>query len=149
MTDYYCKDCEFLNDKSKGNFIDGYCKKYNQSLTFYDWFEKCDNCVIENLQEENAELRARLEKAVELPCRIGDTVYEIYDKCNGNSCPYNGYYGQWRCSYEGKKRCNPFIKVRSFCYNNIPHINKTVFVLREAAEARLAELKGESHETTN
>lgn len=31
---------------------------------------------ISRLQAEVAELRARLEKTVELPCKVGDTVYE-------------------------------------------------------------------------
>ena len=63
MIDFHCDNCEFLQDKSNDNIIDGYCKKYNQSLTFYDWFEKCDKCLIETLQSENAALRERLEKA--------------------------------------------------------------------------------------
>lgn len=67
MIDFHCDNCEFLQDKSNDNLIDGYCKKYNQSLTFYDWFEKCDKCLIETLQSENAALRERLEKAVEVP----------------------------------------------------------------------------------
>ena len=32
---------------------------------------------IQDLEKENAELKARLEKAVELPCKVGDTVYSI------------------------------------------------------------------------
>lgn len=72
MSDYHCENCKFLENKSKGNFIDGYCKKYNQSLEFYDWFEKCDKCMIETLQSENAELRARLNKAVEIPFYVID-----------------------------------------------------------------------------
>lgn len=31
---------------------------------------------IEKLQAEIIELRARLEKAVELPCKVGDTIYQ-------------------------------------------------------------------------
>lgn len=34
--------------------------------------------VIEKLQAENAELRARLEKAVELPVKVGDTIYMVF-----------------------------------------------------------------------
>lgn len=98
---------------------------------------------IERLKAENAELRKRLEKAVELPCKIGDEVYEVHGKCDGHNCPYNGDYGQWRCHYEGERRCKPFIIIKQFCYSDIPFVNKTIFVLREAAEARLAELKGE------
>lgn len=98
---------------------------------------------IAHLEAENAELRARLEKAVELPCKVGDTAYEVYDKCDGHNCPYNGCSGQWRCHYEGVRRCEPFIKIVQFDYCDIPFVNDTVFVSREAAEARLKELEGE------
>lgn len=96
---------------------------------------------VKELEAENTELRARLEKAVELPCKIGDTVYEVHDKCDRRDCPFNGYYGQWRCRYEGKKRCEPFISTERFWYNHIQRINKTIFVSKEAAEAKLKELK--------
>lgn len=33
---------------------------------------------IDELRAENAELKARLNKAVELPCKVGDTVYEVF-----------------------------------------------------------------------
>ena len=36
---------------------------------------------IQKLQAENAELRERLEKAVELPCGIGDTIYTVIKNC--------------------------------------------------------------------
>lgn len=98
--------------------------------------------LIEQLQSENTALKERLKKAVELPVKIGDTVYKVYDKCDGHNCPYNGDYGQWRCHYEGERRCAPFIKIKQFCYADIPFANKTVFVSREAAEARLKELQG-------
>lgn len=100
----------------------------------------------EQAQNKNriiAELRARLEKAVELPCKVGDTAYEVYDKCDGHNCPYNGCSGQWRCHYEGVRRCEPFIKIVQFDYCDIPFVNDTVFVSREAAEARLKEIKEE------
>lgn len=97
---------------------------------------------ISRLQAENAALRERLEKAVELPCKIGDEVYEVHGKCDGKNCPYNGDYGQWRCSYGGKRNCNSFITVNKFCYSDIPRVGKTIFVTKEAAEARLKELQG-------
>ena len=112
--------------KDSGGSISGYEKK------------------ISDLQAENADLRERLSKAVELPCKLGDTIYEVYDKCEGYNCPYNGYYGQWRCHYEGERRCEPFIKIRQFCYGDILYVNDTVFVSREAAEARLQEIKEEN-----
>ena len=98
------------------------------------------------LRDENAALRERLEKAVELPCKVGDEVYEVHGKCDRKNCVYNGYYGQWRCDYGGKTNCNPFITVNKFCYSDIPRVGKTIFVTKKAAEARLAELKGGKHE---
>lgn len=100
--------------------------------------------TLSKMETVEKELRARLDKAVELPCKIGDTVYKVHDKCDGHNCPYNGYYGQWRCHYEGKQRCEPFISTEQFCYNHIPLINKTVFIPKEAAEARLQEIKEEN-----
>lgn len=111
--------------KDSGGSISGYEKK------------------ISDLQSENATLRKRLEKAVELPCKIGDIVYKVHDRCNGKACPYNGDYGQWRCHYEGKQRCEPFVETIQFCYENIPQIGKTIFISKEEAESRLAELNGE------
>ena len=101
---------------------------------------------LQRLKAENDELKARLEKAVELPCKIGDTVYEVHDKCDHRNCPFNGYFGGWRCDYEGKARCDPFIETKQLLYRDIPLLNKTIFASIEAAEARLAELKGGKHE---
>lgn len=98
--------------------------------------------TLSKMETVEKELRARLEKAVELPCKIGDEVYEVHGKCDGKNCPYNGDCGQWRCSYGGKRNCNSFITVNKFCYSDIPRVGKTIFVTRKAAEARLKELQG-------
>lgn len=143
MTDYYCENCEFFRDKSTDKLIDGYCKKYNQSLNFYDWWEKCDNCVIETLKAENAALRSRLEKAVEFPYSISETVYyvckispHIYEICRGIivelSIDKRGVI--WtRAKYEDGSEY-----LHCSC-NNFVNLYKTP----EAAEERLKELKGE------
>ena len=120
-----------------------YCKKCADEMLSTPEDIKNYKRIIADLQAENAELRERLEKAVELPCKIGDEVYEVHGKCDRKNCVYNGYYGQWRCDYGGKTNCNPFITVNKFRYCDIPMVGKTIFVTKEAAEARLAELKGE------
>ena len=99
--------------------------------------------TLSKMETVEKELRERLEKAVELPCKIGNEVYEVHGKCDRKNCVYNGYYGQWRCDYGGKTNCNPFITVNKFCYSDIPRVGKTIFVTKEEAEARLNELKGE------
>ena len=149
MTDFHCDNCEFLQDKSNDNLIDGYCKKYNQSLTFYDWFEKCDKCLIETLQSENAALRERLEKAVEFKVMAGDTIYMpwvwggtsgiavlevLFIEMCANELEYNTDFETDDIAYSA------FYKFGKFRANDFGRI---VFTTREAAEARLEELKGE------
>lgn len=120
-----------------------YCKKCADEMLSTPEDTKKYEKIIAGLQAENAALKERLEKAVELPCKIGDEVYEVHGKCDRKNCVYNGYYGQWRCDYGGKTNCKPFITVNKFCYSDIPRVGKTIFVTKEAAEARLAEMKGE------
>ena len=123
MTDFHCDNCEFLQDKSNDNIIDGYCKKYNQSLTFYDWFEKCDKCLIETLQSENAELRDRLritKMALEYACLETLQSNEQYLE-------------------ELKEKVNKYIKQSE----DVVYGQKNSVTFR-FAEARLAKLKGET-----
>ena len=127
MIDFHCDNCEFLQDKSNDNIIDGYCKKYNQSLTFYDWFEKCDKCLIETLQSENAALRERLEKAVELPVKVGDIVYCVDDE-------------------DGDYIVKPTVVTKKNIYllcSRIKGNPSNAFLLQKAAEEWCKELKGE------
>lgn len=122
MIDFHCDNCEFLQDKSNDNIIDGYCKKYNQSLTFYDWFEKCDKCLIETLQSENAALRERLnitKMALEYACLETLQSNEQYLE-------------------ELKEKVNKYIKQSE----DVVYGQKNSVTFR-FAEARLAELKGE------
>lgn len=88
------------------------------------------------LIDENAELRARLEKAEELPCKVGDTVYLICDvgarkvirKYKVDGFMYDGEIG-WRISIE-------------IACPQISLIGDRIFFTRAAAEARLKELQG-------
>lgn len=86
MTDYHCENCEFFEDRSTDKLIDGYCKKYNCPLNFYDWWEKCDKCIIDTLKAENAALRDRLERAVELPFVPSDHHIEMWAAEIKESC---------------------------------------------------------------
>ena len=186
MTDYYCENCEFFEDKSTDKLIDGYCKKYNQSLNFYDWWEKCNNCVIETLKAENAELksslthaneeclkwheraqnllkdsggsisgyekkisdlqaenaalRERLDKAVELKVKIGDKVYCIH----GMSNPIIIEWQVDEIRITDHNYILNLIIAGTKDYRNelSQYYGKWWFTTREAAEARLRELQG-------
>ena len=165
MIDFYCDNCEFLQDKSNDNIIDGYCKKYNQSLTFYDWFEKCDKCLIETLQSENAALRERLDKAITPEFKIYEDVYFIdYVDEKG----YSDHTTGKPKIREAFITCVSQVMQTEFLYRLQPkdlpqeilndstiheewwdgqhYYAKEIFKTFEAALARLAELKGGKHE---
>lgn len=122
-----CDDCPLVECGD----CEGISRQY-----FYDRFKQ--------LQSENAALRERLEKAIELPYEVGSTVYSI-------------------CETDEEDKFNPWIDagiVVSFSidvnlwiyvrYNSgltmwytKDSFDKEVCITFEAAEARLAELKGE------
>ena len=124
---------------------------------------------IQRLEAENAALRERLEKAVELPCKVGDKVYgvgftdcedsrttdekkkrQIFNVCmkmggNCEKCKYRRpqieefvctHIQLGDCGIEGKSILIVGDRNENYTANN-------VFTTSEAAEARLAELKGE------
>lgn len=86
--------------------------------------------------ERLAELEDMIEDGtlIELPCKIGETVYRFLGKCGGHLCPYNGEFGQWRCSYKGKRRCDAFVDEIPFELSNLSNIGKNIFLTREEAE---------------
>lgn len=105
----------------------------NPEQTAIEWKEQIVK-EIQNLQAENAELRARLECSIEFPCKVGDTIYYINP-------------------YKEQPKIDEF-KVRSLCkdnfYGKMIYIDngefffaKTdgLFFTRAEAEARLKELK--------
>ena len=124
---------------------------------------------IQRLKAENASLRERLGKAVELPCKVGDKVYgvgftdcedsrttdekkkrQIFNVCmkmggNCEKCKYRRpqieefvctHIQLGDCGIEGKSILIVGDRNENYTANN-------VFTTSEAAEARIAELKGE------
>lgn len=122
---------------------------------------------IQKLQAENAELRSRLEKAVELPCEVGDTIYWICKACDAPcECKY------YTCEYPEGAECHapslPYGYSSGVCFSdeivdeeckkhlyieewkfNLRFLNAKTgklepqfFIDREAAEARLKEMQG-------
>lgn len=112
--------------KDSGGSISGYEKK------------------ISDLQSENAALRERLSRAVELPCKVGDTIYEatsvgIYE-WEVESVYLRKNIFQANCVNKNDCRMHwNFIK--SDYYNEFEGKGR-VRVNRLEAEARLAELRG-------
>nr|DAW51392.1 MAG TPA: Cell cycle protein [Caudoviricetes sp.] len=104
--------------------------------------------VIAELKTENAALRERLEKSVELPVKVGDLVYLAGAPQNSSRIEAeievirftNGHITYEWVQYDGSSELT---ECWDEGYFEIEDIGKTVFLTHEAAEARLAELKGE------
>lgn len=103
---------------------------------------------IKRLQAENAELRARLDKAVELKAKVGDVIYMPWE--------YDGSDGVATLSIIGSDFHNDeFIYITDLESDSAYYLEKyklgifrnedfdsIVFTDRSEAEARLAELRG-------
>ena len=95
---------------------------------------------IDHLENENATLRERLNKAVELPVKVGDTVYFIPTY---NRKPIWGVQ-RGIVQMVGITRQGYHVKIRDRAdFNKTYMFRKSAFLSKEQAEARLAELKGE------
>ena len=101
---------------------------------------------IYRLKAENAALRERLEKAVELPCKVGDTIFYVQYFCDYKGCDSTTQQFCCGCKemIEREKHKEKYVICeKPFVLKDLEKIGKKYFTTREAAEARLAELKGE------
>lgn len=89
---------------------------------------------IARLTAENAELRERLSRAVELPCKVGDKLYEIIE----------GEVQGERVENYRIDNMGIWVTVQLKFGTSTILLNEArkIFLTREAAEARLKELKG-------
>ena len=147
---YYCGKCEHI-----GMYTGSYthseklCKRYAAILKVDgNDVEKCVPCICETLEAENAALRERLEKAVELPCKTGDKVYIpwAWDNQSGiveASVVTIRLYPYTR-KYETRLETDSLTFAQKYQYGNFndKDFGTLIFTTREAAEARLKELQG-------
>lgn len=89
---------------------------------------------IQRLKSENAALRERLSRAVELPCRVGDKLYEIIE----------GEVQGKRVENYRIDNMGIWVTVQLKFGTSTILLNEArkIFLTREAAEARLKELGG-------
>ena len=124
--------------------------------------DKCDftkETCCQELQDRLAKLEDKIEKGtlIELPCKVGDTVYKICPKCNerhnGNceNCAWRGcisydgcsVFGLWGDGQYPPERCTivPYTMDYRFIPVVLKHIGTKIFLTREEAEKLLEELK--------
>lgn len=84
--------------------------------------------------------------AVELPCKIGDTVYEVIEECGAKGsfdCAYNGGHGYSRCRGRFAGKCEAYIQETHFVLSDFGYVGERIFLTREEAEKALEDLKNE------
>lgn len=94
---------------------------------------------IQDLEKENAELKAGLEKAVELPCKVGDTVWFF----NYDNTLKEGKISMLQCKADGKWKMRisyEFTRCKTVFDDYCNEIGKKYFTDRTEAEARLKEI---------
>ena len=117
-----------------------YCKKCADEMLSTPEDTKKYEKIIAGLQTENAALRERLEKAVELPCKVGDKVYCIHGVSNPEML-------EWQVNEIRITDHNYMLQLgragtKDYRNEASQFYGKWWFTTREAALARLAELKG-------
>ena len=121
----------------------------------YDIFEDvcCDTCTEDcgecernfNALVRLAELEDKInnETLIELPCKVGDTVYCVEYFCNYKGCSSNEQMFCCGCPemIERERRKEKFvISTKKFRLQDLDRVGKTLFPSKEAAEAKLKEL---------
>lgn len=131
-------------DRRKGKMTDEEREDLNtfkhelvKQARWWQWKAEALEKESEQLKSENAALRERLEKSEELPVKIGDTVYFI-PTYNGN--PIWGVQ-KGVVQMVGITQRGYHVKIRDRAdFNKTYMFGKSAFLLKEQAEARLAEL---------
>ena len=83
---------------------------------------------------------AKQGRLIELPCKVGDAVYEILPPCNDTLlCEMFQQLYISRCL---NKECGHYIQIKQFRIELLKDLGRTVFATKAEAEVKLAELKG-------
>ncbi len=114
-----------------------------------DTYTDCEKMILSALYFVKA-YEEKEDRMLELPCKVGDIVYEIHShrlidecfvygdcyECNANPCPIEGR--EKEKVYEIKQRN---LETVGAVVNVIQDFGKTVFLTKEEAEKALEEMK--------
>lgn len=133
---------QMLEQNNAKNFLTTAIEVGNQkySVTVQKNGGKTPSEELSELKTENAALRERLDKAVELPCKVGDKVYCIHGMSNPEML-------EWQVNEIHITDHNYMLQLghagtKDYKNEASQFYGKWWFTELEAAEARLAELKG-------
>lgn len=120
-------------------------KEINKYCSTVECGEHCEDCYVGKLYERLAELEDKIENGtlIELPCKVGDTVWVITE-CYNNIKGKNNYFINKRNieTIEFNERCMLIL-----CNDGGHYIlGRRTFLTREEAEAKLKELQEKENE---
>lgn len=97
-----------------------------------------------NALKELAELKAKIKSGllVELPCKVGDTVYYIEYFCRSKGCSRTDQMCCCGCPEmleRERKKETYVVREKKFQLKDLIEVNKTIYLTKEAAEAQLKE----------
>ena len=107
-------------------------------LSAYDIVD--EENIVEMIINRLAELEDKIENGtlVELPCKVGDTVYEVFQE---HRSPFIQETKIEKIVIVGEKGLRLRLARNSFYETAISSLGKTVFLTRAEAEAKLKELQ--------
>lgn len=136
----FCCGCQYFGEPCGCNRPNGTCDSYDRFLETYDRL---------------AELEEKIEAGtlVELPCKVGTTIYQIYKDCSNCShfketgweydcwCDFDSEESKTMFEFDGDPDCVYIVKETEFTYNHIKGFGKDRFLTKVEAEKKLEELK--------
>lgn len=78
-----------------------------------------------------------------LPCAEGETVYAIYRRCEREGSKIRCLYSNENQSKGCPRECKLSVELLDFSIGMFSYMDKSIFLTREQAEAKLKELEGE------
>lgn len=142
----YLQWCEKANKEIHGGRIDD-----KSFITVISFLQSIGWGNIKELESENVELRARLDKAVELKAKVGDTIYMPwkYDGNDGISTLrifmiHFGHNGELLYTTNLKSDDDLYFAIYKYGIFRNEDFDNIVFINRAEAESRFAELNGDN-----
>lgn len=127
--------------------------QYSVSGCYNDMNRKGDYTTGDSV-DRLAELEDKIMdgRLVELPCKVGDTLYFLQYYCDNRGCSEKERFYCCGCKEMITRERNNEIYViatKNCEWNDIPAIGKKYFVTKAEAEARLKELQADKQEAKN
>ena len=127
----FCVGCEYFGEPNGCNRWNGTCRNYDR---FIEMFYRL------------AELEDKIEsgRLVELPCKVGDTIYYVEYFCNYKGCSTDTQTYCCGCKemIERERKHEKYvIAEKKFSLTDLSKIGKKYLLTKESAEARLKELQ--------